>query len=188
MEIPYEAEISVDTENVSLWGKAIAIAAVVHNRDGDLIASFEGRYEVAPEDVDPWVVKNVFPVINSIPVIAEDYEGLLVIFFSWRNATIDSILGGRPRDKVAIHEMGHVPFPAEANLYADGHARGYFGDFEGPFPLYDPSNLPGIGLSVDDYNEAHGISPDPVRFKGVHNPLFDAEAAHRARRHWYINN
>ena len=57
--------LSIDAETNSLWSKAFAIAATLHNQEGKEIKNFIGRCPIK-EEVNTWVEENVIPQIQAI--------------------------------------------------------------------------------------------------------------------------
>ena len=168
--------LSFDAETNGLWGEAFSIGAILYAEDGTEEARFVGRCPIE-EDVNGWVAENVLPQIEAISVTHATYEELLRDFMEWRAL-----------HKEGAIELVHMGCPVEARLFLDAHASGIIGDWDGPYPLVDASAIPEIGDSVDGYNAAHGISPDPAEFAGgTHNPLYDSAAAAVAYRHWLAN-
>ena len=168
--------LSMDAETNGLWGQAFSIGAILYDADGTETARFVGRCPIEGE-ANPWVSENVLPQMAGIPETHASYEVLLRSFMEWRSA-----------HKEGAVELVHMGVPVEARLFLDAHEAGIIGDWDGPYPLVDASAIPEIGDSVDGYNAAHGISPDPAEFAGgTHNPLYDAAAAAVAYRHWLAN-
>jgi len=170
--------MSIDAETNGLWGQAFAIAAIAYNEEGNEVSRFVGRCPIE-EDVSPWVMENVLPQMVAISETTATYAELLSQFFQWRNRLKADGYG----------ELAHMGVPVEARLYMDAHSMGLFGDFDGPYPLIDPSAIPEIGTSVDTYNKENGIEVSETEYAGgTHNPLYDCAAAYKAYRHWLLNS
>ncbi len=165
---------SFDAETNGLWGQAFAIGALVYDEGGQEIARFVGRL---PDSVvtDGWVIENVLPKIQDIPVTHQSYGELLADFAAFYKA-----------HKEGAHVLAHMGYIVEAKVLRDLHDAGLIGDWDGPFPLCDVSgNLQQVGedpTSVDKYVQTHGL--DIGEFQGgSHNPLYDSAAAAAVYRH-----
>ena len=165
--------LSFDAETNGLWGQAFAIGAILYSPEGQELDRFIGRCSIE-EDVNSWVAENVLPQMEAIPVNYDSYEEMLKAFMAWRATRKDGAI-----------ELVHMGTPVEARLFIDAHNMGIIGDWDGPYPLVDICTAPQIGDSVDRYNEAHNISPNPEQFAGgTHNPLYDSAAAAVAYLRW----
>lgn len=166
--------LSIDAETNGLWGKAFAIAATLHNQEGEEIKSFIGRCPIK-EEVNTWVEENVIPQIQAIEITHNSYEELLkdfIAFYLENKSDADIIV--------------HMGLPVEAKLFIDAHNLGFLGDWDAPYPLYDISAIKQINTSVDGYNATHGIIIDDCC--GTHNPLYDCRAATQAWLHYNKTN
>lgn len=165
---------SFDAETNGLWGEAFAIGALVYDENGAEIARFVGRL---PDSAvtDEWVRTNVLPTLAGVPVTYEDYDSLLADFAKFYKANKDEV-------DIVVH-MGYI---VEVKVLRDMHDRGYIGDWDGPYPLYDVSgNLQAVGAdptSVDKYAAEHGLSVGEFE-GGTHNPLYDSAVAAVVYRH-----
>ena len=168
--------LSFDAETNGLWGQAFAIGAVLVDQDGEELARFVGRCPIE-EEVNEWVEANVLPELASVAETHASYDDLLQDFMSWR-AT----------HKEGAVELLHMGMPVEARLFADAHAKGIIGDWDGPYGLVDVAALPEVGDSVDGYNSRNGVVVDPADYEGgTHNPLYDSAAAAKCYLHWLAN-
>ncbi len=170
--------VSFDAECESgIWSRAFSIAGIAYDEFGQVVDSFIGRCPIEGE-VSDYVRDEVLPKMTGVEENFGSYEELLRAFFAWR----------APYKKTKFQELAHVGVPVEAKLYMDAYKAGLIGEWDGPFPLVDPSAIPEIGTSVDTYNEIHGCGPNPEDFAGgTHNPLYDSAAAYAAYRHWLLN-
>jgi hypothetical protein len=168
---------SFDAETNGLWGQAFAIGALVYDENGAEIARFVGRLPDT-EVTDLWVKTNVLPKIGGIPVTHKSYYQLLLDFANFYKAN----KGGAD---IVVH-MGYI---VEAKIIRDMQERGFIGDLDGPYPLYDVSgNLQAVGAdptSVDKFAREHGldvgVGTDIVG--GTHNPLWDSAVTAAVYRH-----
>lgn len=158
---------SFDAETNGLWGQAFAIAAVVYE-GGKEVASFIGRCQIE-ELVNPWVWENVLPQMKGIKVNCASYNELLEKFAEFYL-----------REKVNADIIVHMGTPVESRVLTHMHAKGFIGDWDGPYPMIDlAGNLQQAGCdptSVDAYNAAHDLVV-PECEGGTHNPLYDSRAA-----------
>lgn len=162
--------LSIDAETNGLWGKAFAIAATLHNQEGEEIKTFIGRCPIK-EELNTWVEENVIPQIQAIEITHNSYEELLKDF-------VDFYMENKENAEIIVH-MG---LPVESKLFIDAHNLGFLGDWDAPYPLIDISAIKEINTSVDSYNSTHGIVIDDC-CGGAHNPLYDCRAATMA----YLN-
>ena len=167
--------LSIDAETNSLWSKAFAIAATLHNQEGKEIKNFIGRCPIK-EEVNTWVEENVIPQIQAIEITHDSYEELLEGFISF-------YLENKSDADIIVH-MG---LPVEARLFIDAHNLSFLGDWDAPYPLIDISAIKQINTSVDGYNSTHGIIIDDC-CGGTHNPLYDCRAATMAYLHYNKTN
>ena len=71
-----------DVETNGLHGQAFAVSAVVVNAKGEVLDQFNGRTKIVGQ-VDPWVEKNVIPVIEDMPVTQRTSKDLHEDFWRW---------------------------------------------------------------------------------------------------------
>lgn len=167
---------SFDAETNGLWGQAFAIGALVYDESGAESGRFVGRL---PEVVvtDGWwnsaeegeTETRLQKVARAIPVTHADYDSLLADFAKF-------YLANKTDADIVVH-MGYI---VEAKLLRDMHDRGFIGDWDGPYPLYDVSgNLQQAGedpTSVEKYARKCGLSVGTFG-GGTHNPLYDSAVA-----------
>lgn len=157
--------LSVDAETNGLWGQSFSIGAILMDKvTGTIEEQFIARCPICG-CVNDWVRDNVLPAMEGIVDTHEDYPSMLKDFIVWymeRKDNADVIV--------------HMGLPVEAKLFLDAHEFGFIKDFDGPYPLVDISAFPEINVSVDAYNEKHGI-PIPELIGGTHNPLYDSITA-----------
>lgn len=161
--------ISLDCESNGLGGRAFAVGAVLTDDVTGELGAFTARCPV-DTPTDPWVVANVLPAIEDMPVTHGTYGELMWAWAGWYRA-----------HQATATIIGHVTWPVEARFLIDVHAEWSAG---GPYPLIDVASLllaaghnPRL---VDDYLDAHDLPRPPG---SPHNPLYDASAAEMAFRH-----
>jgi hypothetical protein len=157
---------SFDAETNGLWGKAFAIAVVIHDTKSLETSEWIGRCPIQGE-INSWVKENVLTQMEGIEITHNSYEDLLKGFIEFYMAN--------KQDATILVHMG---LPVEAKLFIDAHDMGILGDWDAPYPLVDCSAFPSIGTSVDNYNVSDGLVIDADKFQGgTHNPLYDSYAA-----------
>lgn len=62
--------LTIDAETNGLWGRMFAIGAIAYDESGNRISIFQGRTSMKEVD-NPWVIENVVPHLQDIPVIEE---------------------------------------------------------------------------------------------------------------------
>jgi len=152
---------SFDVETDGLWGSVFAIGAVVLNSRGEKQCEFGGKLKnFAPKN--EWVQKNVMPRLNGFDF--EDYNQLLLNFSKF-------YLKWHKEGVIFVVHMGYI---CESLLLREMKEKGYIGEWDAPYPLYDVSGyLDAIGedpTSVDKYAKKLGISCEGE----THNPVYDA--------------
>lgn len=172
---------SFDAETNGLWGEAFAIGALLYDEKGDEIARFVGRLPKSVVTDSWWLEKDEatglsrLDRLDGIPVTHDDYDALLADFAKFYLA-----------NKADADVVAHMGYIVEAKVLRDMHDRGFIGDWDGPYPLYDVSgNLQQAGenpTSVDKYVAQHGLSVGGFE-GGTHNPLYDSAVAAVAYRH-----
>jgi len=193
---------SVDAENLSLRGKAFAIAATLTNPDGVEVASFSARIN-APNAVE-WVRMNVVPHIQDIrliedkPMIPRDvaetetqfrqgiipaYQILMEEFatFFKANCLVKGDWGMTQREDLVI--IAHCPTPVESNLFQELYNLGLIGEFEGGYLLGIEGLLDAKGEKPNEatsYATKHGLE---LPKGSPHNPLYDCRLATAMYRH-----
>jgi len=171
-----EKIFSFDAETNGLWGRAFSIAAIVYDESGEERARFIGRCPIEGE-VDEFVAEKVLPQMEGIKESHGSYDTLLNDFAEFYL-----------REKQGADVIAHVAVPVEARVLIDMHAKGFIGDWDGPFPLIDVAGcLKQAGEdpnSVDNYANKYGIAIDKAEFEGgTHNPLYDSVVAARVYQH-----
>lgn len=165
-----ERLISIDAEANGLGGQAFAVAMTLSDDTGERAHTVIRCPLLGP--VDPWVARNVLPVITDIPVTVDSYDALVEMVAD---------IHGRWMD-LDTYTIAHVPWPVEARLLLDAFPGPAV--WRGPYPLLDvASELHAHGhdpKSVDDYLRAHDV---PLPDGNPHHPLYDARAAERCLRH-----
>lgn len=170
---------SFDAETNGLWGQAWAIGALVYDESGAEIARFVGRL---PDSAvtDQWTRENVLPKLAGVLATHESYDGLLADFAEF-------YLANKEGADVIVH-MGYI---VEVKLLRDLHDKGFIGDWDGPYPLYDVSgNLQAAGAdptSVDKFAAEHGLAVGEFE-GGTHNPLYDSAVAAAVYRHLHLTD
>ena len=121
-----------------------------------------------------WVLENVMPTLESIPVTHDSYEKMLRDF-------ADFYLTHK-QDTDCICHMGYI---VEAHLLREMHRLNFIGDWDAPYPLLDLSgNLQQAGedpASVDNYAKKYNLSIE--NYGTTHNPLYDCEVAAKVYMH-----
>lgn len=160
---------SWDCESNGLWGQAFSIGAVLYDENGKEVKNFYARCPITGE-VNPWVMENVLPQMEEMPVTHETYAEMLLAF-------ADFYLENKEGADVIFH-MGN---PVEAAVILDMHALHLIGDWDGAFPWLDIAGcLKQAGFdptSVDSYNARNGIVVPQPEAGGTHNPIYDSRAA-----------
>jgi hypothetical protein len=164
---------SFDAETNGLWGEAFSISAVVYDPNGrekDRVIS-----RISDDHVtNKWVIANVLPEMQSIPVTHKTYFTMLRDFSEFYM-----------RNKQDADIVVHMGVPVEARVLIDMVRFGFIGEDDGPYPLCDVAgNLQQSGenpTSVDLYIKKHNIIIEGID-GGTHNPLYDAIAAAKAYR------
>jgi hypothetical protein len=156
---------SFDAETDGLWGQAFAIGALVYDERGNEVDRFVGRLP-GEAVTNEWVRDNVLPQMAGIPVTHESYDQLLADFAKFYLA-----------NKQDAHVIVHMGYIVEAKVLRDIYERGFIGEWDGPFPLYDVSgNLQAAGAdptSVDKFAAEHSLKVTEFE-GGTHNPLYDS--------------
>jgi hypothetical protein len=157
---------SCDAEVNGLYGHSFAIAAIVRE-DGVEVARFEGR--VGDEYVsNPWVIENVLPALQGMPVTHESPEALEEAFWAfWME---------HREGAEAIAQFGS---PVESGLFRRCVERNLDERaFQGPYPLHEVGTallLAGeVADSVDAYLEKYDVEKPAG---SPHHPGYDAECA-----------
>ena len=166
---------SFDAETDGLWGRVIAIGALVYDESGTKIARFVGRLPETAVTND-WVIKNVLPQLADVAITHETYEALLSDFAKFYLA-----------NKEGCDIIVHMGVPVEAGLLIEMHRLGLIGDWDGPYPLLDLCDfLKAAGedpTSVDKYATKRGLAVGGEFEGGTHNPLYDAAVTAAVYRH-----
>lgn len=126
--------LAVDAETNGLYGAPFAIAAVARG-GGAAPAVFLGRCPLIGP-VDPWVDREVIPVMTDIPCTHDGLDALLDDFWLFYRAEVGA---AGDEDLVCI---AHCAAPVEAGLFRrcverDPATR----EFQAPFPLHDLATL-----------------------------------------------
>lgn len=155
-----------------LFGQAYIIAAIAETTDGRR-RQFIGRCPIEG-NIDPWIRDNVLPVMEGIPENYPDYRTLLKEFCRfWAE------------NKAHATPIVHMGCPVEAQLWIDAYKMGIIGDWDAPYAQVDLVSYPQIGDNVERYCVKHNISAAAeAAAGGIHNPLYNAEQALRAYRHY----
>lgn len=165
-EITAETKLlSIDVESNGLHGPAFAVGAVVMKLDGTIVDEFSARCPINGE-MDPWVKKNVMPVLADFPETHRTARAMRDDFWEWYKAA-------KENSDYFIVSNG---YPVEArfliNCQDDDIEVRYW---DHAFPVLDLSSML---LMI-------GIKPLAVRYKFVaeeigdapllqHSPRFDA--------------
>ncbi len=164
---------SFDAETNGLWGKPFSIAALVLDEAGAEVARFVGRCPIEGE-IDDWVVDNVLPQLEDVPVSHESYPQLLEAFAAFYMQW-----------KQGADVIFHMAIPVESSIVRDMHDMGFIGDWDAPYP---PIDLVGVlrvlredPTSVDSYLKKYGLSVGD--YATTHHPLYDSEVAAVVYRH-----
>lgn len=161
---------SFDAETNGLWGQAFSIGAIVYQGSHET-DSFVARLPDAAI-TDDWVIENVLPAIQGVPVTHDSYYAMLKSFSEFYL-----------KNKDGADIIVHMGVPVEAKIVIDMVCLKCIGEQDGPYPLFDiASNMQQVGenpTSVDDYVKKHNI-----KISGkTHNPLYDASVAAAVYRH-----
>lgn len=157
-----------DVESASLFGKAIAVGAIVADWKGNILEEFSLRASAPEKKSDEWVKKNVIPVLGNIPICKTGSE-LRTHFYDWYL-----------KYKKSCTIWSDVNFPVETNFLAAIVADDPQRAFNMPFPLYDVSAY--LPLHIDRITHC-GISGFQK-----HNPLHDAKASYYSLLNAIENN
>ncbi len=157
--------LSIDVESNGLHGKAFAVGAVVIKMDGTVVDEFYARCPVEGE-LDPWVKKNVLPVLENFPETHRTSRAMRDDFWEWYKVA-------KEQSDYMLTDNG---YPVEArflvNCQDDDLEERYW---DHSFPLLD---LASMFIMI-------GVKPLAVRYRYVaeqivdvpnlhHNPRFDA--------------
>ena len=154
----YDNILLFDVESTSLHGTGFAVGAVVVNKEGIELDSFELLSEEGVDKASDWVKENVIPNLTDMPTCETDKE--------LRDAFFNFYLKHRETAEI----WSDVNFPVETNfLHAIVKDAPEEREWLMPYPLYDVSTL--IDVTIDRNKEC-GI-------KGLrkHNPLDDSRAS-----------
>lgn len=161
--------LTLDLEATHLRGQAFALGATLSTPDGE-VSAWTARCPHNPRQLSPFTRDHVLPQLNTMPVDATSYTGLLD---QWRR-----IRAAHPDTWVVTH----VPHPVETTFLLHAHP----GTYEGPFPLVDvASMLAAHGANPTDlapYAHRHQLGPD--HGPGAHHPLWDARCT--ANVFWHL--
>ena len=142
------------------------------------------------KEVDnPWVIENVVPHLQDIPVIEEvgveipyTHKPLLQAFAEYYNKLREQY------DVRVLWHMGHV---VEAHLFRQIVNLGYIGEWDAPYVAIEVASfLEAAGFqpdSVDKYATEKGIEVN-VSGSSTHHPLYDCEVAYRVYQHLIKNH
>lgn len=174
-----KVKITLDAETNGLWGRVFAIGAIAYDEDGNRISVFQGRTSMKEVD-NPWVVENVVPHLQDIPVIEEEgiekpytHKPLLKAFAEYYQDL---------REQYEVRVLWHMGHVVEAHLFRQLVNLGYIGEWDAPYvPIEVASFLEVMGYqpdSVDKYVSERGIK---INIGGsTHHPLYDCEVAYQA--------
>ncbi len=160
--------LSIDVESNGLHGKAFAVGAVVMKLDGTIVDDFYARSPLEGE-LDPWVKKNVVPVLEEFPETHRTALAMRDDFWEWYKEA-------KENSDYFIVSNG---YPVEARFLLtcqDDDIETRYWDHA--FPVLDLSSML---LMI-------GVKPLAVRYKFVadelgdspvlqHSPRFDAWVA-----------
>jgi hypothetical protein len=171
LQVGKEFLFSLDVESDGLYGKPIAIGAVVYDDEGDEVDRFILKRDV--HVYEPWVIEHVMPQLEDVEAVSAYYT-LLSKFTEFYN-----------KYRVKSMFIVHMGVPVEATLFREMHINNLLHEFDGPYPLFDISSdlLAAYAdpTSPDKYIEDHGID---IEFAGgTHNPLYDAIVAAKVYMH-----
>lgn len=179
--------LTIDAETNGLWGRIFAIGAIAYGENGERISMFQGRTSMKEVD-NPWVIENVLPHLQDIPVIEEEgsrepytHKPLLKAFAEYYQNLREQY------DVRVLWHMGHV---VESHLFRCLVNMGYIGEWDAPYvPIEVASFLEAAGYqpdSVDKYASEKGLE---IKVDGsTHHPLYDCEVAYRVYKHLIKNH
>lgn len=165
-EITLETKLlSIDVECNGLHGKAFAVGAVVMKLDRTIVDEFGARCPIEGE-LDPWVRKNVLPVLTEFPETHRTALAMRDDFWEWYRAAKEN----------SDYMMVDNGYPVEARFLIscqDDDIEERYWDHS--FPMLD---LASIFITI-------GVKPLAIRYKFVaselgeaqnlqHNPRFDS--------------
>ncbi len=123
--------LSFDVESNGLHGQAFAVGAVVIDTKGKVLDRFTGRTRIVGQ-VDPWVEKNVVPVIGDMSITQRTSKDLREDFWRWFQRALETA------DYVVV--SNGYPVEYKFLLECQGHdlEERYW---QHPFPILDLTTL-----------------------------------------------
>jgi len=153
-----------DVETNGLHGDAFAVGAVVMDSNGVMIDEFTARTKINGQ-VNPWVEKNVLPVVQDMPLTHTSEKDLREAFWKWfvsAEETADYVLVGNGYPV----EYRFLMKCQEANL-----EERYW---QHPFPILD---LFSLLIQIGDKSSKSKLLGEIINEHKLmlHNPLDDAK-------------
>lgn len=159
---------SVDAETNGLYGDPFVIA-VVSRGCGKPTATFLARCKT-PDDIDPWVQREVIPNISHIPQTHETMNDMLEDFWKFYRQEATSF----GDDLMCV---AHCAAPVETNIFRNCVKQNISErEFQAPFPLHDLGTM--LLLAGEDPRNSRAYFDKfslniPVE-NNSHDPLSDA--------------
>lgn len=160
--------LSFDLETNNLHGKPFAIGALVIDGHGVVHDSFTARCPIS-DDVDPWVVKNVLPVISDMTETHGNYEDMREAFWRWY------ITAEETSDYVLVSNGYPVEYRFLIDCQEADLEQRYW---QHPFPILDLTSI------LVASGKESGVQKNQVRKKvrqeasfSQHHPFDDAKLA-----------
>lgn len=167
--------VSLDCESASLHGPVFIAAVSVQTRMLGEILNMTYRRHLNEDCLDPWVVENVIPACEHIPVNCDTADDMRQ---AWR------MLYSSLKEQ-GFQVVCDTPWPVEAGFLNACHTNF---PFTGPYPIIDIASMcvangyDPMAPSVETVNvhaKATGVVVIPQRFPEgtAHDPLYDARLA-----------
>lgn len=172
-----EIIMSIDAETDGLYGRVLAVAAIVTEKDsGEELAKFELRVDDLSTD-NEWVEKNVIPNIIMMESTTNE-ESLLNTFWEFYNQWMNN---ETKKDNLLL---AHMPDPVETGLFRkmvemDLDNRQWLGPYDRWVTLEQVLRCDGRQPdSPDTYMQVKNLKlPEIYSGLSTHNPLYDAVVA-----------
>lgn len=123
--------LSFDIESNGLHGQAFAIGAVVVDIKGKVLDQFTGRTKIVGQ-VDPWVEKNVVPVIGDMSITQRTSKDLREDFWRWFQRALEMA------DYVVVSNGYPVEYRFLLECQEQNLTERYW---QHPFPILDLTSL-----------------------------------------------